>query len=742
MAPILYSLTLLVSAGLLMAIQPLVGRMLLPSVGGSPAVWNTCLVFFQAVLLLGYLYSHFMTRNVPANRQMILHLVVLVVAAMTVPISLQNQSPSENESPILWLLKTLFFGVGPAFFAVSTTAPLLQRWFSQTDHSSANDPYFLYAASNLGSLALLIAYPLWIEPKLRLAEQAETWRYAFYILIGLILFCGIFAGGKTHATEAVPEKSEPLTTSRILRWIGLAFLPSSLLQGVTTCITTDIASMPLLWMAPLGLYFLSFIWAFSSIIRVPLKFVSTATSISILALFFVLLIEAADPVFVVLGIHLITFFLICLLCHGVLAKDRPTPDHLTAYFLWIALGGVLGSAFNALLAPFIFQRLGLIEYPMMLILASRIRPTPETAKFDWKDVLIPTALAVAIGAIMALLKLAAIQSIIHSLHESSGLPLVSLRGALLYGLPMIYIFTLVDRPLRFMLALLVVSALSAFDAGATGNVLLRERNYLGVLKVTLDPDYPFIRLVHGRTIHGQEWLDPARINEPLTYYHPRGPAGSVMLRWRRSDVSQPIKTVGVVGLGIGSMLSYAKPNEDWILYELDPAVIQIAQNEKYFHFIKNSPANSQTFHVGDARLRLKEEPDGKFDLLILDAFSSDSIPIHLITREAVEMYLSKLAPGGMLLFHVSNRYLDLPPVLAKIGSSFDPPLEVRDNQGDSDLQKGQFPCQWVIVLRNVEDLKELRRSPWIPTRFGPSTPLWTDDFSNVIDILKPMFEKD
>lgn len=748
--------------------------MLLPLLGGSPAVWNTCLVFFQGVLLLGYLYSHLTTRYLGLRRQAVIHILILGAVLFTLPIAVRRTDPPAT-GPALWLLGTLFASVGMPFFAVSTTSPLLQRWFAGTRARGAGDPYFLSVASNFGCLVALLAYPVLIEPALTLSQQADWWRWGYVGYAGLVAACAavvLLVGRDASPGPDAPQSTDPArpieeSQSGPVRWLLLAFVPASLLTGVTQAVTTDIAPIPLLWVIPLSLYLLTFIIAFAPGVRLPFRVLGKGLTVPAVALTFALLTGATEPVWLVLLIHLVTFFAAALLCHGRLAAERPPAGRLTSFYLWMSVGGVLGGAFNALVAPTLFHRLGFVEYPLLLVAACLLRPTPrDQARVRAWDIAGPVLLGLGTAAIISFARTDRATAWFGRLAELTSVPADMLRSGACFGLPLIAGYFFVDRPVRFALGLGAIFLAGALDPGAQGRPLHIERNFLGVIKITASPDGQLTRMVHGNTIHGQQrnaprpqfvasfalpfgaagplnglsmlaaadgrWDDRHR---PLTYYHPTGPAG-VTFRYLVDGWHGP-RRIGAVGLGTGALASYARPNQDWTFYELDPAVEKLARNDRFFTFLRDSPARALNVVIGDARLRLADEPDGTFDLLVLDAFSSDAIPIHLLTAEAFELYERKLAPGGVILMHLSNRYLDLPPVVAKVARTMSRPLVMRQNDdfgvSDRDREDGKTPSVWVILGRREEDFGPLAKPVRGFMPVAPSNaPRWTDDRADLL----------
>lgn len=749
--PALYAVTLFVGAATLFLVQPLIGKLLLPLLGGPPGVWNTCMVFFQSVLLLGYLYAHHSFRTLGVRRQIMMHGVLLGLTALSfvAALSLSGQPvpvassllPEDQDYPILPLVLLLAIAVGAPFFLLSTSSPVLQRWYAATDHRTARDPYFLYAASNAGSLVGLLGYPLLLEPSLTLEQQQWVFLIGTAAYMLLVVGCAAMAWhGTASAVPGTPAASptapEPLPRQRILRWVFLAALPSCLLLGVTTHVSTDLAPVPLLWAVPLALYLLSFILVFS---RWPLaahRLVGRITPSLLLFVVLTLLLQASEPFWLVVLLHLGAFMGVCLVCHGELAQDRPPAEHLTAYYLWMSLGGMLGGVVVALLAPVLFHRLGMLEYPLALLAAAMVRPRCMNnglhAWLEATDLLYVLAL---LGAALALVAgVSAWWSWPAEPDPQGYLTQRWMRGGLIFGLPAAAAFALARRPLRYALALGALFIASAFDRGELGRTLHMERNFFGVVRVTLSPDGQFRRLVHGNTIHGQQRTDdPPDRPRPMTYYHEKGPMGHLFAHLP----PQRLKRVGIIGLGTGALAAYARPGQQWTFFEIDPAVVRIARD--YFGFLDACRADSCDIVLGDARRQLLRRPDDHFDLLVLDGFCSDAIPIHLLTREAFELYFQKLAPGGLLAVHISNNHLDLPPLVARIAADLGPQLAVRycyDIASDEQRADGKSDSQWMLLAEREQDFGSLARTPYwekVPVTPGP---IWRDNFANVLRVWK------
>jgi hypothetical protein len=742
--PMLFCLTLFVSAALLFCMQPMIAKMILPLLGGTPAVWNTCMVFFQAVLLAGYTYAHATSSWLGIRRQLTLHLVILTLPFIVLPVDLAaGWVPPTDRNPIPWLLSLLLISIGIPFFVLSASAPLLQKWFASTRHFTAGDPYYLYAASNLGSMLALVCYPLLIEPMLPLKgdlwlAQNWLWTTGYALLVVLMAGCAYATWYVRPATakeesgkrdwasfeiDKILQKDSGPSVRMRLRWIALAFVPSSLLLGVTTYITTDIAPVPLLWVIPLALYLLSFIMVFASRPLVPLSWAERALPMAILVTAFTFFFEAVYKIGPLL--HLATFFLAALVCHGELAKARPAIRHLTGFYLCISVGGVLGGLATALIAPLIFDRI--FEYPLALILLCLLRPhvlSDDKARLGrWLDVCLPLALGGAVAAALLL-----------------GLPATGLKPVpftiTLVCLPMLLgCYAFKDRPLRFALGLGALLLTAGLSSRLYNRVLHQERTFFGVLRVIHDPEGNFHQLAHGSIVHGQQSLDPSRRREPLTYYHRTGPIGQIFEVFQgRPSIQQ----VGVIGLGAGSLACYAQPGADWTFFEIDPAVEKIARDPRFFTFLNDCRASKLDVVLGDARLRLKEAPEHCYGLIVLDAFTSDSIPIHLLTREAMRLYVDKLADGGLLAFHISNVYLDLRPILGKLARDANLVCLIRHDAEISveEARSGKTASLWAVMARREEDLGNLVMDPrWQSPPSDVGGALWTDDFSNIATIL-------
>ncbi len=764
---LLFALTLFLSAALLFWVQPLIAKMLLPLLGGTPAVWNTCMLFFQGMLLAGYGYTLLTTRWLGERRQAILHLALLVLAVVALPFGITEATARgvpTGGNPALWLLKTLFLIIGLPFFVISANAPLLQKWFSKTRHAQAGDPYFLYAASNAGSLIALVGFPLLLEPNWTLDGQSRMWTAGYVALFILLAACafvlwrarsteanedtdsteeqrGAQGAGADAASSRTEGQGEKLTRIRRLRWTVLAFIPSSLVLGVTTYITTDIAAVPLLWVIPLALYLLTFVLVFARRQLLPLRLMATLLPVAAIILTLVYLSGATQPAWFLILIHLLFFFIAAFVCHAQLAADRPATRHLTEFYLWLAVGGVLGGLFNALIAPLVFKTV--LEYPLIIILACFMCQPSRSAgrwsffrrsKFEVAEKVenesrarrFDLALPVAIGIFTAVLIVALARFDIGILE----------RTAIVFGIPLMLLYHFFSkRRLRFALGIGAVMLAAAIFADTSDVVTLYEgRNFYGTLRVTEDLNDRYHRLYHGSTLHGRQHMDEERRCEPISYYHREGPLGSIFELFDERPASP---RVAAVGLGSGASVAHSKPNQDWTFYEINPAILTLARDRRLFTYLPDCAAAPVSITLGDARLRLREAPQATYGLIILDAFTSDAIPPHLLTREALRLYLDKLAAGGLIAFHVSNRSLDLQGVVAGLARDANvAALGFDDTESDAD--KGKEASQWIVVARRAEDFGRLNNDArWQAIDEQKHRPaLWRDDFSNIISVFK------
>jgi SAM-dependent methyltransferase len=753
---ILYAITIFLSASLLFVVQPLFARLILPLLGGSPSVWNTALAFYQVTLLAGYSYAHLLSRRLSRRAQVIVHGLVVLLPLLVLPIHVPTGwTPPTSGSPVGWLLGTMAVAVGLPFFVVSANSPLLQGWFAGTKHQESSDPYFLYGASNLGSLLALVSYPIVIERVWRLGEQSQLWAWGYGILAALIIVCGVVLWQSRPSPEIspVPEENSPkaattLPLRRRIYWLFLAFVPSSLMLGLTTYISTDLAAIPLLWVIPLSFYLFSFVIAFARRPLVPHSIIIKITPIVVVGLMALLAARPAQTNAPLIGIHLAAFFIIALACHGELARDRPGPEHLTEFYFWLSLGGALGGIFNALIAPLIFN--DVFEYPLTLVVLGLVLPAVSappasrqqrrqerrekekrrTEKSSWMQTVFSPRVLDALLPIGPLVWVA----VLVSLLQFPDHPLDTLTLFIIFGPPALVSLFFIRRPVRFSLGLGAILLASLLYAGGKGNTIYTERTFFGVNRVVVYLGDHHV-LFHGTTLHGAQSLEPAHRDDPLTYYYRSGPLGQVFAEFSGEKTKH---SIAVVGLGGGSTACYHQPGQAWTFYEIDPAVVRLARNPKYFTLLDDCAPDARVV-LGDARLELASAAPHEYDLMILDAYSSDAVPVHLITREALQLYLDKLAPDGVLAFHLTNRHLDLKTVVGNLALDAGLVCRVEDdlNLDPDEVSRAKMISQWAVMARTEADLGALAADPrWTPPPIRRGTSVWTDDFNNLLSVLR------
>jgi hypothetical protein len=772
---VLFTITIFLSAFLVFLVQPMAARLVLPLLGGSPAVWNTAMVFFQAVLLAGYAYAHVINKLPRPRTRVALHVAVLLLPLVVLPIRLrQGWDPPTAGTPVLWLLGVLVVMAGLPFFVVSTSGPLLQRWFSTTNHPAAKDPYFLYAASNAGSLLALLAYPFAIEPALTLRGQGWLWTGLYTALIVLAATCGIVVlrrkAPALSAGAAVPRKAAraprtptalsadtaPVTRRQRLRWIFFAFVPSSLTLGATQYISTDIAAVPLLWVLPLSIYLLTFILAFSRRNAVGPRLAGWATPVLFVAIAALSAADVRQPLGLILGVHLGALFFGAMLCHGRLAAERPAAAHLTEFYIWLAVGGVLGGLFNAIVAPLAFDHV--YEYPFALALACLARPASPPNAERKELVRLPPAIAWGLDVLLPVFVVALYigqQWYVKWLHDNDPPAFAIVRDPTIYavytgGLPALVCLLTIRRPLRVALAAAGLFGAGMLWLGFETRAVYTTRTFFGSYSIVREErPRPRVAFMHGTTNHGVQSLEPGRSMEPMAYYHRAGPLGGLFAAYGADAEKQP---VAVVGLGSGGMAAYGREGQQWDFYEIDPAVAAIASEPVVkdpaapggrtlaFTYMRDTPASHRII-VGDGRLRLaRHAPEGGYGLIALDAFSSDAVPVHLLTADAVRMYVSKLRPHGLLVFNISNRYVHLAPVLGRVAEATGLVAYVRDDRviTAEDMALGRAATTWVVMARRTEDLASLVKDPrWRLIKPDPRVRVWTDDYSNILRALRP-----
>lgn len=730
-----YSITLFVNAALLFIIEPMVAKMILPFLGGSPAVWNTSLVFYQACLLMGYAYAHFGSRWLGTHRHALVHLILVLVGLLLLPVVLPvDWFDAPNHNPVGLVLGGLSVSIGLPFLVLSAGAPLMQKWFAQCEHGAADDPYFLYAASNAGSIAGLLAYPLILERQLTLSQQNHFWFFGYLLVVVLTSACVVYylrplwrhgenVVARDEESTSTPVDPRPVNFARRLRWVFWSLVPSSLLLGITSYVTTDVASAPLLWVLPLTAYLLSFVLAFARSEWTGSTFLARRQAFLLLGAAVTVFLHATDPKWIILPLHLMAFFATALVCHGRLAQDRPSAKHVTDFYFWISLGGVLGGILNALIAPLIFT--GVLEYPLAIAAAAFIRPyignkndSSWSRRLDW---LLPPAWMALIIFVTLALK--------HSLILPPANDLI-----LICGTSGVIFLAFAYRPVRFGGALLALTLTSLWYPSSFGRVLHADRSFFGAYRTMLDIEGRKHLLFHGTTIHGAQSVDESTRLRPLTYYYPSGPAGQVF------EISSKMRIdgqVAIVGLGTGALACYGIAAQKFTFYEIDPLVEKIARDPKLFTYLRDCRPRIEVV-IGDARMSLAKAPNRRYNLFVLDAFSSDVIPTHLLTREALDLYLSKLAQDGLLLVHISNRFMDLAPVLDRLAHDLNLIAYVQNDFSVSpeESRAGKFSSRWIVLARDQKVIAPYVRDPrWQRLNGASGGDLWTDEFSDVLKVI-------
>jgi hypothetical protein len=727
-----YTVAVFVSAFLLFAVQPMFTRMVLPRLGGSPSVWSVAMVFFQTMLLAGYAYAHILMRVVRPPLAVATHGVLLVAAGLTLPLSIAGGwgDPPGNWAA-LWLIGLFLVSIGLPFFALAANNPLLQAWFVRTGHPAGKDPYFLYAASNVGSFLALLSYPFILEPTLSLRQHGLLWSGGYWLLFALIAACGILllrspTRMEPSAHAEVPEAAPRWRT--IGRWAFLAAVPCGLLVAVTAYISTDVAAAPLLWVIPLSLYLLTWVLVFQSRPLLPHRFVLMAQPFAIVAIVALLAYGDNDLLLLNLGGHLIAFFVIALASHGELARQRPQAAHLTTFYLAISAGGMIGGLFAGLIAPLVFSWVA--EYPILLVLAALCRPLARgNRRFN--------ILFWAIAAVLAFALLA--PGLLFGWMPRGDATTKILIATIVVALASL---VLMRRPLQSAFAIAVALAMIRLYPGDEARTQT-VRSFFGVHKIYDTPDGVYRVLMNGSTIHGaQKLIDAQRKRltgrpQPLTYYHAKSAMAAVIhaMRARKGAIR-----VAVIGLGSGSLACYFAPGDDWRFFEIDPSIVDIARDHPRFTFVR-ACAPDVPIILGDARLTLAREADHFYDLIIVDAYSSDAIPIHLATREAMAVYKAKLKPDGIVTLHLSNRNLALDNVAVGIAAANGLKTWVYDDSDEEDDDDAYiFSSDVAIAAGKAEDLGELAgNKSWKLVSPDPAQRVWSDDYSNIIGAIARKF---
>jgi hypothetical protein len=686
-ASIVLAATIFLSAFLLFQIQPLISKVILPWFGGTSAVWTTSLLFFQSVLFAGYLYAHLVASRLTPRVQAGVHLAMLTLAVATLSILPGAElKPTGGEVPVLRILQVLGVTVGVPYFVLSTTGPLLQWWFSLL--YPGRSPYRLYALSNAGSLLALASYPFVIEPSLAVGSQGRMWSIGFWIFAGL---CAVCAGRVLRGSERVAETnvqpemaSEPAPSFwRYLGWFFLAMTASALLLAMTNHVGQD-AVVPFLWVLPLVLYLLSFILCFDSDRWYWPRVYSVLTALLVLACCAVNIEWSRSYLPLQAAIYFSALFVICMLCHGELARRKPGPRHLTGFYLTLSAGGAAGGLLVAVVAPYVFSDYW--EFYGGLAVSMLLAIEVFFDRAGW-------------------------------LNHDRNPPLLAKAGA-------IALLSLVG-------VVIVAAVIEQREAIAT------ERNFYGVLHVehkTRPPNYeggppgrPAINLIHGRISHGLQYVDEAERGIPTTYYTETSGVGRSVAALREQ---RPTLRIGAIGLGVGTVAAYGKKGDFIRFYEINENVERVAR--QYFTFLESSPATIDVA-IGDARLTLEREEPQRYDLLIVDAFSGDAIPTHLLTKEAMQVFQRHVVKDGIIAFHISNIHFNLRPVVDALAD--DAHLSHVEIYDKPEKRPEQFVSHWVLVSATPEVLER----PVIANATSPDEPeriLWTDSFSNLWGVLQ------
>lgn len=723
----LFVATILVGSFLLFLIQPMVARMALPRLGGAPNVWNSAMLVYQALLLAGYAYAHYLA-GLPFRRQVRLHLLLLAAGALTLPVALFHLPPPAPGWEVLWVPLLLLLTVGPVFLLVSAQAPLMQRWFA--NHPRAGAPWALYAASNLGSFLGLIAYPLLAEPLLSLEAQSLGWSIGYGLLVALVAVSAWarWTVPDTALADAQDdgEAVEPVGMRRMLHWMALAAVPSGLMLSTTTHLTTDIFAMPLLWVIPLGLYLLSFVLAFADNRR-------AARGISVIAPAVLLLAGGFAMVSHHSGGFLLAFasvgllFVVSVALHARLYDLRPRTGQLTQFYLVMSAGGAAGGAFTAILAPVLFDWVW--EHPLLVLAAACLIPLPEIFKWhrmpglDRPVARLAAFILLVMAFFLAWLLLGIAKGDQPRIHHFFLTVMLTCIGLLL--LPWRAMFVAV-----LLMLMLAQGGIRTLETTFEGE---RTRSYFGVYSLRDYASSNLRLLVHGTTLHGQQSTDPIHAREPMTYY---GEGSGVAIALEQvSRLYGGGAKVGIVGLGTGTLACFRDPGQRWTFFEIDPAVLRFS-TDGTFTFVRECAPDARII-LGDARIELAALPPRSFDALAIDAFSSDAIPLHLLTDEAMGVYLRALEPDGILLVHISNRFIELEPVIAAIARSHGLTAKVRnDNPADRTLLT---PSAWVALSRDPAKVKALAEgrpdAPWDDLQ-PPAPHVWTDDHASILPYIR------
>ncbi len=814
----IFTITVFLSAALLFSVQPMVAKTLLPVFGGGSSVWTTCMLFYQTLLLLGYLYAHILMTRFGRRSQMLIHSCVLIIAiAAGIAFQTPNAPPHASTFPVPWIIGQLLLISGLPFFAISSAGPLIQGWFARTGHHRAHDPYFLYAASNAGSLIGLLVYPLIFEPNLGVGMQRQFWLIGF----GVFILLATYAASRTkrpekltpkeakrrrklaqrltqtdqeleargpivtptpESAEHAPHKLEPITWARRLKWIYLAFVPSSVLLGVTTYITTDVVSLPLLWVLPLAIYLVTMIIAFGAHSERAVRDFTRPMVILVIGAMVLLManeMHAEGPMFLIIIVEMLLLFAVGIVCHSRLALDRPDAVHLTEFYLLMSVGGALGGFFNGIVAPLIFTTN--LEYPIALVLALAVLPWSAdlagvAAKKARRIKITRRVMLPAISLVYILIMGfygSAISAFLHQLITGEPLgevPVNMTLVALTSSVPPLLVYLAWKDGLACALTLLFPMVAIQYSTLNDAQTIYRARTFYGTHKVTQQYLYDgandrmvYVHVIHhGTTIHGIQYLEPDLELEPLGYYHFDGPCGMIMGTMK--DMRPDGARIGIMGLGSGAMAAHGRAQDSITFFEIDPEVEHIAEDPELFTFLEKAPADIEV-RLGDGRKLIEDSEknhEPKFDLIHADAFSSDSIPTHLLTVEAINLYFDRLTDDGMIVLHISNRYLNLAPLVYELAmhTTGIPPIILEDRHIPEDQRLYRFKSVWMVLSKDprtelriaeraleraklehpeITDEAELEGLSMCAVYQVPEEDrirVWTDDYSNILSVIR------
>lgn len=727
-----FVITILTGSFLLFLVQPMVARMALPKLGGAPAVWNSAMLVYQALLLAGYAYAHRLSKEAP-KRQATVHLAVLLVAALWLPIGLATMNIPADGSPVFWVPWLLLASIGPLFFAVSAQAPLMQRWFGLAGNKG--EPYALYAASNIGSFAGLITYPLLVEPFMPVGEQTWLWSGLYALLFVLVAVCAlkIWRSRAEAVVETVSDAPKTVIDWRKRAyWIALAAVPSGLMLSTTAHLTTDLMAMPLLWVIPLGLYLLSFSVAFADNRILARVFTRAAPSVVLLAAATAFATYGNTVIYGLISTVLL-LFTVAVALHAEMYRTRPDASQLTEFYLMMSVGGVIGGIICAIIAPLIFDWTW--EHPILIFAAALLLPQIRLINIGEDDALDaegPKRATVMLGIIALAVGLAG--GIMDP--EGSGWAKLAMTVVMIG----VGVFAIGNR----LAYALVVAGIMMVNGGfynlKQSGEHVRWRSYFGIYTVATEDSGHYRWLMHGTTMHGMQKLTEPKL--PISYYSKNSGVGLAFAK--AEEFYGPNAAMGVVGLGSGTLACYSKPGQSWHFFEIDPLMVDIAMHKKIFSFMGKCAPTAQ-IHLGDARLTLAKQPSHSLDMLAVDAFSSDSIPLHLLTKEAFDVYRRVLKPGGILMVHISNRHVDLKPVLAAEAMAGHWSLAVRnDNPPEGEADPGTRASKWVAMSSDPAMLAKLtgplkakasetyQPNEWLVLKPSDKAKRWSDDYASVL----------